>query len=233
MHWNWRGLLRQQLLPFPASVQDGDKAGTSSSGKEPYTLLKNQNTKKGDRCIYKIHGWYSTSFLRHTKCYNLSGPEIITKKTKPKTKTNPNNSKLAFRSSFIRREERNHTFKPQYPLKLLEHTSLKSPNESGACHSNVAAFGVQACCHKRGAFNGAVSLESSSGKHKAVGILSSLLSPVLWNSSVKRRKVALYKFMLDWGKHHRNHHLKRVCHLPVTVHSFVRSWGMQRILAVI
>lgn len=38
----------------------------------------------GDRCIYKIHGWYSTSFLRHTKCYNLSGPEIITKKKKKK-----------------------------------------------------------------------------------------------------------------------------------------------------
>ena len=75
----------------------------------------------GDRCIYKIHGWYSTSFLRHTKCYNLSGPEIITKKKKKKS----NNSKLVFRSSFIRREEANHTFKTQYPLTLVEHASLK------------------------------------------------------------------------------------------------------------
>lgn len=39
--------------------------------------------------------------------------------------------------------------------------------------------------------------------------------------------------MLDWVKHHRNHQLKQVCHLVVTVHSFVWSWGMQRILAVI
>lgn len=44
----------------------------------------------GDRCIYKIHGWYSTSFLRHTKCYNLSGPEIITKKKKKKKATTQN-----------------------------------------------------------------------------------------------------------------------------------------------
>ena len=43
----------------------------------------------GDRCIYKIHGWYSTSFLRHTKCYNLSGPEIITKKKKKNQQPKP------------------------------------------------------------------------------------------------------------------------------------------------